>query len=94
MSDEQQQQHGIKETLELVALLQEAADAVKAAKADGQINWKDLPKISGLLWAAKSAVQGSDKIKVEVAELSKEELDELLTKIVAAVSSLIISVVE
>jgi hypothetical protein len=31
---------------------------------------------------------------VEVAELSKEELDELLTKIVAAVSSLIISVVE
>lgn len=90
----QEQQHGIKETLDVVILFKDAAEAIRKAKADGEINWKDIPKIAGLIVSVKNAIQGSDQIKAEMGELSKEEAEELGAALVAAATDLVLSIIE
>ena len=85
---------GIKETQELIALVQAAADAIKAAKADGEINWRDVPKVAGVLVALKAAVQGGNQIKAEMADVSKEEAQELMQQGMAAVISMVQAFIE
>ena len=85
---------GTKETEELIALIQAAADAIKAAKADGEINWRDIPKVGGVLVALKKAVQGNDKVPDELKNLTREEMEMLLTKSMAAIIAMIQAFVE
>lgn len=95
MSEEQKpQEHGIKETLDVVMLFKDAAQAIRAAKSDGEINWKDIPKVAGLLVSVKNAVQGSGEIKNEMAELSKEEAEQLMDALVTSATDLVLAIIE
>lgn len=58
----------MKETQEFIELLDVLANAVAAAKEDGQIGWRDAPKIVPVIVALKTAVNGSDQIAAELKE--------------------------
>ena len=85
---------GTKETEELIALIQAAADAIKAAKADGEINWRDIPKVGGVLVALKAAAQGNDKVPAELKDLTREEIEKLMAKSMTAILAMIQAFVE
>ena len=69
---------GIKETKEVLKFGILAKDAIIAAKADGHIGFEDLGLVVGLVGPLNGAVQGSDQIPAELADLDEGELDELI----------------
>jgi len=79
---------GIKETLEVVALVDKTADLVMAAKADGSIDWRDLPKLGPEVAALKDALAGAQGIAAELADLDKDEVIKLYEASAAAVFKL------
>jgi hypothetical protein len=79
---------GIKESLELVALVKTSADTIKAAKADGSIDWKDLAKLGPELMALKAAVQGAASIKAELSDLDADEAQAIYAATFEAVTAL------
>ncbi len=80
---------GIKETLEMLALIEEVGLALEKAKEDGKVNWMDLPKFAPVLAAGKSAIEGSHMISAEIKDLSVEEIQALVSKMTVAISALI-----
>ena len=84
---------GIKETQELISLIATSAAVLKAAKADGSIDYKDLTKLGPMIGALKAAVDGAKDIGAELKELSPEEVTALLIETVAAVKSLVDAVI-
>lgn len=84
---------GIKETQDLIKLVQVSADVLKAAKADGSIDYKDLTKLGPMIGALKAAVDGAKLVSEELKELSPEETTELLIETVAAVKSIVDAVI-
>lgn len=58
----------LKETQEFIELLDTLANAVAKAKEDGEISWRDAPKIVPVIVALKTAVNGSDQIANELKE--------------------------
>ncbi|CAB4169935.1 hypothetical protein UFOVP901_19 [uncultured Caudovirales phage] len=84
---------GIKETQELISLIATSAAVLKAAKADGSIDYKDLTKLGPMIGALKAAVDGAKDVGAELKELSSEEITALLIDTVAAVKSLVDAVI-
>jgi len=80
---------GIKETQELISLIATSAEVLKAAKADGSIDYKDLTKLGPMIGSLKAAIDGAKDIGTELKELSAEETTALLIETVAAVKSLV-----
>lgn len=83
----------IKETLELFDLGDSLAKALKESKADGQIDWKDLPKWAPVLLAAKKAAEGGPAIAVECKDLDAEEVQKLLSRALDTVTALVAAVI-
>ena len=73
--------HGIKEITDVFYLLREFAEAIKIAKADGKVDIFDVLSVDTMdvVSAAIDAVQGSGDIAAELADLDKEEIQELIT---------------
>lgn len=69
-----------KELDELLKACDMSADAIAAAKSDGTIDWRDLPKLGPPLLAWKDAVIGAENIPTEMKQLSRVELIEKLTQ--------------
>jgi len=88
--------HGIKEITDIFYLLKEFAEAIKSAKSDGTIDIFDV--LSGdtmdVVTAAVAAMQGSSDIAAELADLDKEEIQELITIALDASKSLLDVIVE
>jgi hypothetical protein len=80
---------GIKETLEMLALIEEVGLALEKAKEDGKVNWMDLPKFAPVLSAGKAAIEGTHMISAEIKDLSVEEIQALVSKMTVAISALI-----
>lgn len=80
---------GTKETMDVVVLLETAAETIKAAKADGKVTLLDLPKLAPLVPAGLEALRGSELIPAELKDLSKEEAGELMAKTADAVVKLV-----
>lgn len=85
---------GIKESLEMVAMVKELAKALEASKADGKVDWKDLPKFAAVVVAGSKAVNGGHLIQAEIKDLSPEETQILITELIDAVSMLVAAVVK
>lgn len=85
------EQHGIKETTELaqglIVLGAKVLAAAKKAKADGKVDWADAPIVLDLAQdkelrdAVSAGVEGVDKVKDEIADLSGLEVAQLVTAI-------------
>ncbi len=56
----------VTQTKEALAVLGALAVAIKEAKADGVVNWVDLPKLAPLIVAVRVAVDQGSKIPAEV----------------------------
>ncbi len=65
---------GIKESLDVLKVPAVVADALLAAKADGQLDAMDAMRALPVVQALKDAWTGSDQLDDELKELSKEEL--------------------
>lgn len=88
--------HGIKEITDVFYLLKEFAEAIKHAKANGTIDIFDLLSLDtvDVVKAAVTAMQGSGDIAAELADLNKEEIQELITIALDASKSLLDVIVE
>lgn len=80
---------GITESKEVIEVVNQLGVFIKKAKADGEINWWDLPSAGPLLLAINRAVQGAEKIPSEIKDLTPEESSELITNALNAVYALV-----
>lgn len=69
---------GIKETLECFVVVEELASAISKAKEDGEIGVLDLRHLPPVISSLREAIKDSKEIKIEIADLSKEELEQLV----------------
>lgn len=79
---------GIKETREVLKLLEDLADAIEKAKSDGSIDWFDLPKLGGVVSSAKKAMDGSHLIDDELRDLDADEIKVLINDAVSAATAI------
>ena len=70
----------MKETFDCLDLVDALAKAKIEAMKDGVVDWRDTPKFAPVIVAAISAFRGSDKIKEEVSEMSKEDMEALISR--------------
>lgn len=77
----------IKETMDVFTMAKAAAVAIKAAKADGRVDWKDLlsQESRALLPAVQAAVKDSQLIAEELKDLNQEEAKLLASSAVEVV---------
>lgn len=78
----------VKEIMEVIAAVRKTAAAVKAAKADGTIDWRDLPKLGAPVMAWKDALNGFEKIKEELKDLDEQELPMVVGEAMDAIREL------
>lgn len=79
----------VKEANDVVVLINATADAVKAAKADGAIDWRDAKEVIGLLPELRDAVKDANKIPEQVKGATNEELQQLATDSMTAAYRLV-----
>ena len=80
--------HGIKELKDVIEAVDATAVAIQKAKADGSIDWMDLPKLGGPALAWKDAIVGFEQIPAEIKDLDAEELKEVLASSLMAIKHL------
>lgn len=85
---------GIKQSLEVIALVDETADLIVAAKADGTINWKDLKLLGSAVVSLREALAGAQTIPQELDDLNKDEVIELYKAASSAVLKLALAIVK
>jgi len=78
----------MKETLDILVLVRAIADAIDKAKADGKLDWFDIPKIADLREAASQALRGSQNIPAELLDLDGDEVKVLLDGLITAIQKL------
>lgn len=78
----------IHNTLEVFDMMDALAKAMKASKADGHVGWLDAPKFAALLPAARAALDKSEDIVPELAELSQGEAQIVLDRLMKAATAL------
>lgn len=80
---------GITETREVIGLVRNIAEYIKDAKSDGKLDLFDAMKALTLAPGVMMAIQGSDKIDDELADLTGEEKDLLLLELKKCVFQLV-----
>jgi len=77
---EKKQMYGIEETKDVVKFLCKATNAViESLKDDGKITIGDFPKFGGVAMSIFPAFSGINEVPKELAELSEDEVTELIT---------------
>lgn len=66
---------GISDIVDLFNLADAAIDALVAAKADGEIDWKDLPKVIKLYDELKAALAGLENVPDQIKDVDGKELE-------------------
>lgn len=79
----------IKNALEVVVLLEKTAAAIKSAKANNVIDWRDAPDFLALIPAARAALADSEQIALELKDLDQKEAQELFSRMMAAGTALL-----
>ena len=80
---------GIKETEEVIAFIQALAETIQEAKADGTIDIFDAMRAIKLMLPMTHAAQDAIKIKEELKDLDKAEIETLLAEMQVAVFAII-----
>jgi|GEM_PF-2517461 len=83
----------IKESMEILQAVDVLASCVKAAKADGSLDWKDIPKFGPMIPASIKAIQDISKVKEELQDLDDQETKELLDKAMSSAINLINAII-
>jgi hypothetical protein len=81
-----------KESAEVIDLLDGLSNFIREAKADGVVDFKDLPKAFPLIMLSKNAISGSEQILTEIKGYNSEEQQEMLDRLINAVTALVESV--
>lgn len=82
---------GIKESLELLEGVKVLGVSAKKVLADGKVNLADLPVLLGLISdfpVLTAAVQGADLVLPEVKDLSADEANQLVAKVLEVVNAI------
>lgn len=80
---------GIKETEEVIAFIKALAETIQEAKADGSIDIFDAMRAIKLMLPLTHAAQDAIKIKEEMKDLDKAEIETLLAEMQVAVFAII-----
>jgi hypothetical protein len=70
-------------------LIRSLAQVIEDAKADGVVDWFDVPKLGRLKEFASDALKGSQNIPAELLDLDAEEIKILATALIEAISKII-----
>lgn len=73
------QVHGTKELLEYAAALKICGEQLQKASEDGDLDIWDVRHVPAIMSAVKTAVEGTDIAKLELADLSAEEMQVVIT---------------
>lgn len=86
---------GTKETMEVIVFVDDVAAALKAAKADGVIDWRDAlrPETRAMIPAMLNAARGGELIPAEAKSWTPEQISDLLLKVGEALGHLVEAVV-
>lgn len=82
---------GIKESLEVLEGVKALGVAAKKVLADKKVNLADLPVLLGLVQdfsTITQAVQGADQVVVEVKDLTLDEANQLIAKVMEVVNAI------
>ena len=78
----------IHNSLEVFDCMDAIAKAMKAAKADGHVDWLDAPKFAGLILTARTALDNSEDIVPELSDLSEDEAKILVGRMIRSATAL------
>ena len=78
----------IHNSIEIIDTLTEFAAAIQAAKNDGHVTWWDAPKFVALLPSARKALDDSEQIALELADLNDVEAKVLVFRLLKLVTLL------
>jgi hypothetical protein len=78
----------IHNSLEIIDTLTEFAAATQAAKNDGHVTWWDAPKFLALVPSARKALDDSEQIALELADLNDLEAKILVSRLLKLVTLL------
>lgn len=70
----------MKETIDLFELVDALANAKIAAMKDGVVDWRDTPKVAPVVVALIAAFKGSEEIKAELQNMTKEDMEAVISK--------------
>jgi hypothetical protein len=79
----------MKDAQDFVVLARACAKAVKEAKADGTVDWRDAPKVVQVLGPLREAVKDSQKIPEQVKAATSEQLSAFAGDSVSALTELV-----
>ena len=79
----------MKDAHDFVVLARSCAKAVKEAKADGVVDWRDAPKVVQVLGPLRDAVKDSQKIPEQVKAATTDELSAFAGDSVSAIMELV-----
>lgn len=83
-----------KEAGEVITMLEDLAGAIVAAKADGHVDWMDLPKFAPVVMSARAAVEGGDKIPAEIKSMTGPQAMALAEQAISAAMKLVAAVIK
>ena len=80
---------GVKETVEVLNLIDGIANFIREAKVDGVIDFKDLPKAFPLIGLSKDGFVGAELIPAELKSMNSEDMEVVIDRLIKAVTNLI-----
>jgi len=72
----------IKETLELIQSASDSIDTIEVILEDGEVNLKDIRQLPKLISELKPGLVGIGKIKAEIQDMDKEEMQVVLNAVI------------
>ena len=79
----------MKESLDILVLIRSLAQVIEDAKADGIVDWFDVPKLGRLKEFASEALKGSQNIPAELLDLDSEEVKILASALIEAINKIV-----
>ncbi len=79
----------MKESLDILVLIRSLAQVIEDAKADGIVDWFDVPKLGRLKELASDALKGSQNIPAELLDLDAEEVKILASALIEAINKMV-----
>jgi hypothetical protein len=83
----------LKESNDILVLAAALSQSIKSAKADGHVDWMDLPKFAPVVLAAKAAIEGGDKVPGEFSAATTDELVQFAQAAFEAITGLVEAVI-
>lgn len=80
---------GIQNIVEILDVIEGLIDALAAAKADGKIDWKDIPKFAALWTKLQKAAADLQLVAAEIKDIDGAEAQALIGRIMVLIPKVI-----